>query len=482
MSRVVERGEMVKNGLRRRDFLRWSAAGVMGSPQLASRALAGSSAPRLNVLFITVDDWRNEAGCYGVREIHTPNVDRLAARGMRFDRAYCQFSICNPSRSSLLTGLRPDTTRVLDNTIHFRKTMPDVVTLPQLFRQSGWYTASYGKTFHVFGGADSQDVVGVNEGRSFDEAQIFKPTSRGQRGEGRNLTGGEVRWCSWKAAEGEDEDQPDGQNARAAIRFLEQRRDRPFFLALGFQKPHDPFVAPKKYFGLYPVDSIKLPQDPAGREPDLPRAIGSGWKTAFDKFTDRERREFKRAYYAGTSFMDAQLGKVLDALDRLELWDRTVVVLLGDNGYHLGERGWWNKNTLFELSARCPLIVWSPGMQAAGRPCTRLVEFVDLYPTLAELGRLKPPESLAGRSLVPLLAGSDRSWKQAAYTQVTRGRGIQGRSVRTERWRYTEWADGKEGVELYDEARDPAEGQNLAHDPAHAATVKELSAILRERA
>jgi uncharacterized sulfatase len=241
-------------------------------------------------------------------------------------------------------------------------------------------------------------------------------------------------------------------------------------------------VAPKKYFDLYPVDAIKLPQDPAGREPDLPLAIGSGWKTAFDRFTDRERREFKRAYYAGTSFMDAQLGKVLEALDRLELWDRTVVVLLGDNGYHLGERGWWNKNSLFELSARCPLLVWAPGMMVAGRPCTRLVEFVDLYPTVAELCRLTPPERLQGRSFVPLLADPNQSWKRAAYTQVSRGCGVQGRSVRTERWRYTEWAGGKEGIELYDEARDPGEWRNLARDPTQAAVVKELSALLKERA
>jgi len=473
---------MGQNEILRREFLRLGAAGAMGGlPLRALHAAAGSSEPRLNVLFITVDDWRNEAGCYGVPEIHTPNIDRLAARGMRFDRAYCQFSICNPSRTSLLTGLRPDTTRVLDNTVHFRKVLPDVVTLPQLFRQNGWYTASYGKTFHVFGGADSQDVVGVNAGQSFDEAEIFKPTARGQQGEGRNLTGGEVRWCSWKAAEGDDEDQPDGQNARAAVRFLEQRRDRPFFLALGFHKPHDPFIAPKKYFDLYPVDSIKLPQDPSGRAPDLPHAIGSGWRTAFDRFTDRERREFKRAYYAGTSFMDAQLGKVLDALDSFQLWDKTIVVMLGDHGYHLGERGWWNKNTLFDLSARSPLLVWAPGMKAAGRPCTRLVEFVDLYPTLAELGGLRPPANLEGRSFVPLLADPQRLWKQVAYTQVGRGRGAQGRSVRTDRWRYTEWAEGREGIELYDQVRDPSEWHNLARDPGHAAVAKELSALLKEK-
>lgn len=470
----------MKNEVDRRDFLRLGAVGAMGWPHVLSAVDSGRSGQRLNVLFITVDDWRSEAGCYGVKEIRTPNIDRLAARGMRFDRAYCQFSVCNPSRTSFLTGLRPDTTGILDNTVHFRKRMPEVVTLPQLFRENGWRTASYGKTFHVFRGADSQDIVGVNGGRSFDEARIFRATERGRQGEGRNLTGGRVRWCSWLAAEGDDEDQPDGQNARAAVQFLEQRRDRPFFLAVGFHKPHDPFIAPKKYFDRYPLDSIKLPQDPADRRPDLPLAIGSAWKAEFDKFTDRERREFKRAYYAGTSFMDAQLGKLLDALDRLDLWDKTIVVMLGDHGYQLGERGWWNKNTLFELSARSPLLVWAPGMKAPGQSCARLVEFVDLYPTLAELCRLPPPGNLEGRSMAPLLNEPSQPWKQAAYTQVSRGRGVQGRSVRTERWRYTEWDDGREGVELYDEQADPGEWHNLATDPAHAAVVKELSAILRK--
>ena len=475
----IAAGVQGSRGITRRRFL---GAGVLGAaiglPRMISAASDRGPGERLNVLFVTVDDWRNEAGCYGVKEIHTPNIDRLAAKGMRFDRAYCQFSVCNPSRSSFLTGLRPDTTGILGNTIHFRKTMPDVVTLPQLFRESGWRTASFGKTFHVFRKTNSQDMVGVNGGRSFDEAEIFKATERGRQGEGRNLTGGRVRWCSWLAADGDDEDQADGQNAREAVRFLEQNRDRPFFLAVGFHKPHDPFIAPKKYFDLYPVDSIRLPRDPADREADLPLAISGSWKAEFDKFTDRERREFKRAYYAGTSFMDAQLGKVLDALSRLHLWDNTIVVLLGDHGYHLGERGWWNKNTVFELSARSPLIVWAPGMRAAGQPCSRLVEFVDLYPTLAELCGLRPPGNLEGRSAVPLLADPARPWKKAAYTQVNRGRGGHGRSVRTERWRYIEWDGGKEGVELYDERQDPGEWHNLAADEACADTVKELSALL----
>jgi iduronate 2-sulfatase len=474
---------MALAGMWRREFLqRVAAPTAMGWPALVPRVGAANPGPPPNVLFITVDDWRNEAGCYGVPEIHTPQIDRLAAHGMRFDRAYCQFSVCNPTRTSLLTGLRPDTTGILDNTVHFRKRLPEVVTLPQLFRQNGWYTASYGKTFHVFGGAaSSQDVVGVSGGRSFDQAEVFRATARGRQGEGRNLTGGRVPWCSWQAAEGDDEDQPDGQNARAAIRFLEQKRRQPFFLALGFHKPHDPFIAPKKYFDLYPPESIKLPQDPADRAPDVPLAISSGWQAEFDKFTDRERREFKRAYYAGTSFMDAQLGKVLDALDRLGLWDRTIIVMLGDHGYHLGERGWWNKNTLFELSARAPLVVRAPGMKAAGRPCKRLVEFVDVYPTVAELAGLTPPGNLEGRSFVPLLADPDRPWKPAAYTQVARGRGAQGRSVRTERWRYTEWDNGRQGSELYDEQHDPGEWRNLARDPAYAAVVGKLSGLLKER-
>ena len=433
---------------------------------------------KLNVLFVVADDLRPELGCYGVPAVRSPNIDRLAARGVRFERAYCQYPVCNPSRNSFLTGLRPDTTRTYDNNTPIRKTLPDVVTLPQLFRQNGYATANFGKIFHR--GLTMEDVrAEMDDPPSWDVARYYQATPAGRKGEGRNLTGGKLAWCHWQAAEGTDEDQPDGMIARDAIKLMEEHRDKPFFLACGFHKPHDPFVAPKRYFDPYPLDGLKLYADPADRSPDLPHALGGGaFQQAFGAFGDRERREFLRAYYAGVSFTDAQLGKMLDALDRLKLADRTIVVLLGDHGYHLGERGWWNKNTVFELSARAPLVVAAPGTKHAGAASPRTVELLDLYPTLADLTGLKPPANLQGASLRPLLDDPRAKWDRPAYTQVQRGK-VMGRSVRTDRWRYTEWDDGRAGAELYDHQSDPGEYRNLAAHPAHADTVTKLNAIIR---
>ena len=437
------------------------------------------AAARTNVLLITADDLRPELGCYGVSAARTPNIDRLAARGVRFERAYCQYPVCNPSRTSFLTGLRPDTTRVLANTVHFRKNLPDVVTLPQLFKQNGYTTISLGKIFHR--GQTMEDLrPEMDDTASWTLSQYFQATPLGNKGEGRNLTGGKLAWCRWLAAEGNDEDQPDGMIAREAVKALEEHRDKPFFLAVGFHKPHDPFVAPKKYFDQFPPEKLTLYRDPAGRTPDPPPALGGGaFEQAFAAFTDQQRREFHRAYYAGASFTDAQVGKVLDALDRLKLAERTVVVFLGDHGYHLGERGWWNKNTIYELSARAPLIIAPPAGKNSGKACRRIVEFLDLYPTLADLAGLQPPPGLQGVTLRPLLDDPDAPWSRPAYTQVRRGE-FMGRSVRTDRWRYTEWDDnGKAGVELYDHDADPGEYHNLATDPKHAATAADMKKIIR---
>ena len=450
----------------------------LARPAAANQAVVPAGGPpRPSVLFITVDDLRSDLGCYGHKVVKSPNIDRLAARGMRFDRAYCQYPVCNPSRTSFLTGLRPDTTKILDNNTPFRKTIPDVVTLPQLFRQSGYAAASFGKIFHR--GLTMEDLrAEMDDPQSWDAAHYFQATPLGLTGVGRNLTEGRVAWCRWLAAEGTDEDQPDGQVAREAVKFLERSRGKPFFLAVGFHKPHDPFNAPKKYFDLYPLETLAPPADPRPRPDDPPLAIGGGaWAKEFARFTDRDRREYMRAYYAGISFTDAQVGKLLDALDRFGLAQSTLVVLLGDHGFHLGERGWWNKNTLFELSARAPLIVSEPRTGQRGSSTTRLVELLDLYPTITDHCGLTPPAGLEGKSFRPLLDDPRQPWKQAAYTQVRRGR-TDGRSVRTERWRYTEWDGGAQGVELYDHDADPGESRNLAGDPARAVTMGELKRLL----
>jgi arylsulfatase A-like enzyme len=455
---------------------------VLFSSLLSARAVGSSADPKkTNVLFIVSDDLRCSLGCYGDDQVKSPSIDRLAARGVRFERAYCQYPVCNPSRTSFLTGKRPDTTGILDNGTVFRARLLDVVTLPQLFRQNGYFTAGLGKIFHL--GLDaSGKPAPFQDAKSWIDCRNFEATPTGQRGEGRSLTGGQVAWCRWLAADGSDEDQPDGQIAAEAVRLIETDRKEPFFLGVGFHKPHDPFHAPRKYFDLYPLDQIRLARDPADHTPDVPLAIPRGQNlVAFSRFTDRERREFQRAYQAGISFTDAQVGKLLGALDRKRLWDSTIVVFMGDHGYHLGEHGWWNKVTVFELCARTPLIVWAPGARGMGESTAGIVEFIDLYPTIAELCGLQPPRGLEGTSFRPLLDDPLRPGKRAAYTQVVRGPGM-GRSVRTDRWRYTEWVDGKQGVELYDHSLDPLEYHNLAHDPQYAATRAELKTLLHAQA
>jgi uncharacterized sulfatase len=435
--------------------------------------VAAAEAPkRLNVVFIIVDDLCCDLGCFGVG-VKTPHIDRLAARGVRFERAYCQYPVCNPSRTSLLTGLRPDATGIVENLTPFRHKLPDVVTLPQLFRQNGYRTTGLGKVIHAGLDATGKKVF-FQDAKSWDDCRNFEATALGKQGEGRNVTGGALKVLNWLAAEGGDDDQPDGQLAAEAIKVLETAGGKAFFLAVGFHKPHDPFHAPKRYFDMYPPDKIVLHQPPADRTPDLPMAITR--MSPVYKLAGRDALEFRRAYLACTSFMDAQVGKVLDTLDRLKLWDDTVVVLLGDHGYHQGQHDWWLKFTLFERCARTPLMVWAPGAKGMGRPAAGLVEFVDLYPSLAELCGLTPPAGLAGTSFRPLLDDPARSGKQAAFTQVERGGG---RTVRTDRWRYTEWDGGAKGVELYDHTNDSEEYHNLAGRSELAPVQRELKELLR---
>jgi len=321
---------------------------------ISAPAVPGQAA-KPNVLFIVVDDLRDTLGCYGNAVVKTPHVDRFAARGVRFERAYVQYPVCNPSRSSFLAGLRPDQTGVLDNHTVLRDRLPDVITFPQLLKQHGWHTAALGKIFHLGGGRSAEARARfVDLGASWHEARDFAPTEIGRRkSAGRNLTGGALSWCAWAAAEGGDEDQPDGQIARAVIAAIDQAGDRPWLIGAGFMKPHDPFIAPQRYFDLYPPESLTLHRDPADQTPAPPLAVGFGaFGQAFAEFTDAERREFLRAYLACTSFMDAQVGRVLAELDRRQLWDRTVVIFVGDHGYHLGERDWWNKITQFRVYRR----------------------------------------------------------------------------------------------------------------------------------
>ncbi len=433
---------------------------------------------KYNVLFIAADDLNNDLGCYGHPVVKSPNIDRLAARGIRFNRAYNQFPLCSPSRTSLLTGLSPDVTKVHDLRLHFREILPNHTTLPQLFKESGYFSGRIGKIFHYgvpgqigTSGLDdpvSWDYVSNPKGRDkVEERLVINKTP--QRGLGSAL--------SWHIADGTDDEQTDGLIVEDAISVLEQKKNDSFFLAVGFFRPHTPYVAPKKYFDLYPLDKFQLTREIENDLDDVPEAAlftkPSHWGLSVE-----DRKQAHRAYYATISFMDAQVGKLLNALDRLGLSDNTIIVFWSDHGYNVGHHGQWMKQSLFENSARVPFILSVPdGLK--GKASGRTVELLDIYPTLAELCGLKAPGNLDGKSLVPLLQNPEAAWDKPAYTQVKRGTFF-GRSVRTERWRYTEWDEGRQGVELYDHDHDPDEFTNLSGKPGYADVAAELAALLRK--
>ncbi len=450
--------------------------GFVSLPQ-AARSAAATETPRYNVLFIASDDLRPELGCYGNPMIKTPNIDKLALRGVRFERAYAQYPLCNPSRTSLLTGRYPTQTGVMDNETWFRAEHPDFVSLPQHFKAYGYAALRSGKIFH--GGIDDTDAwTEGGEARGFAGAR--RPAATANPGAPSRASQSD----RIVVLEGDGESNGDYRTATRAIQYLEQYKGQPFFLAVGFAKPHSPPAAPKKFFDLYDPAKIPLPPDFAPRPaapPGFPE-ISIPRRNA-DLFIGRDAspedaREMIRAYYASVSFMDAQVGRVLDALDRLRLRENTIIVFWGDHGYHLGEKGKWSKAySLYEVGARVPLIVALP--QAKARTSGRTVQLLDLYPTLAELCGLPRPSGLEGHSLVPLLRNPRAKWNHPAFT-VTRFQNKLGKSVRTERWHYVEWDGGQAGAMLFDHSRDPQELKNLAGDPAFAKNLLEMKRLLKQ--
>ena len=463
---------------------------------------AAGDARKPNVLFIAVDDLNTRIGCYGDRVARTPNLDRLALRGVRFDRAYCQFPLCNPSRVSLLLGRYPTTT----GTIDFARPAllgRDWVTLTEHFRTSGYEVQLRGKIYHypepMPWSAGEEAVLKEQEthrkmmaDRTRWEpyrtlapppthwvemlrtwANVFHPVPGDQKIDAETNT----KDYEWPA---------DVKNAKQALALLSQwaQSGKPFFLGLGFYKPHVPLVAPKRFFDLYPPEQMPLPADFAPTptaDDSVPRhALRYNLDLFYEERPTPERAKAAiAAYYACISFMDEQLGIVLDALERLRLRDNTVIVLWGDHGWHLGEKGMWAKGTLFDVSARAPLIIVDPRLKTAGQACPRTVEFVDIYPTLVDLCGLSTPPGLEGRSLTPLLNNPTATRDKPAFSVVARESWL-GRSIRTEHWCYTEWDDGRYGVELYDQQADPREMKNLAPDPKRAATVAELRQKLHQ--
>ena len=503
-------------------------------------------AERPNVLFIAVDDLRPELGCYGASFIKSPNLDRLAARGTRFDRAYCQYAICGPTRASLLTGLRPDTLKIEEIDTFFRNTVPDVVTLPQLFKQHGYTTTYYGKVFHPGQtddaiswsprpeGAPARRAIGgeyqLPESRAI--VQQRRAAAVKQFGDSVNL-GGLATGPAWEAADAPDNAYIDGRTTDAAVAALRELKGKPFFLGVGFHKPHLPFVAPKRYFDLYDPATLPLAANdrpPVGgpaiaRHSSFEMRTRSGIPTSGSIDAATSRRLI-HAYAACVSFVDAQIGRLLAELDALGLRENTVIVVWGDHGWHLGEYGIWGKATNYEIATRVPLIVYAPQVAPRGHATRALVEFVDVYPSLCELAGLPLPPRLAGRSFVPLLSQPELPWKPAAFSQFPSPalrewaarplspemrqtffgplmtaveeklrqehgarydqelfeRHLMGYSMRTDRYRFTTWVDRRnpEGepfaVEVYDHERDPRESINIAAHPENRALVAKLRA------
>ena len=446
-----------------------------------------------NIVFIAIDDLACTLGCYGDVMAQTPNLDRLAASGVVFQRAYNQLPLCNPTRASLMTGLRPDQIKVYDLDRHFRDEVPDVVTLPQAFQKAGYEAIRVGKIYH-YNVPASIGTDGFDDPPSWNET--INPKGR-DKAEESLITNAEPHRkisaaLSWLAADGADSEQTDGMIATEAIRQIKKKREKPIFLGVGFFRPHTPYVAPKKYFQQYPLTTLRLPYSPTGDREDIPTAaFAHNCPIPNYNLPQPVLLQATQAYYACVSFIDAQIGRILDAIEKTGQSNRTIVVVWSDHGYHLGEHeGIWQKRTLFEQSARSPLLIRAPQLENHGHSCQRVVEFVDIYPTILSLAGLPRQPHLAGRDLTPLLRDPLLEWDEFAVTQVLRPadsrltKPVMGCSLRTSRWRYTEWAGGVEGQELYDHHTDPGEFHNLAITPdaATLSLIKTLQTKLRQHA
>ncbi len=476
-----------------------AAATALGRLLIRAQEEGGPVDPAYNVLFIAVDDLRPQLGCYGDELVKSPNIDRLAASGLVFARAYCQQAVCSPSRTSLLTGRRPDTTRVYDLQTHFRDTIPDVVALPQQFKAHGYHSQGFSKIYH--GGLDDKQSwsrpwwgprrpqYASPEGTALMERLIAEAKAAGWDGRDSRTR---PRGLPAEAPDVADNELADGATTDEAIRVLNEVRNEPFFLAAGYLKPHLPFVAPKRHWDLYDRDEFSLAPNPYPPK-NAPLYALTNWGELRAYYgmpkqgpvTDEQARELIHGYYACASYTDAQVGRLMDELERLGLRDNTVIILWGDHGWQLGEHGIWCKHTNFETSVWSPLIISVPGQRSAGHTSDALVEFVDIYPSLCDICGVPLPQGLEGTSFKPLLDDPDRPWKKAAFSQYPRaipgqGRGM-GYSIRTDRYRFTEWSVPEKDFveyELYDHEVDPQENTNIAGRPENAELVRELADLL----
>jgi len=483
----------------------------MKSLLAASFALVAATAlaapPKFNVLHIVSDDLNTSLGCYGHAQVKSPHIDKLAATGVRFEKAYCQYPLCNPSRASFMTGMRPGSTKVYENSTHFRKALPDVLSIPQTFSKAGAFAARVGKLYH-YGVPTQIGTSGLDDEPSWQ--QVVNPIGHDKKVEDQIHTltpgqfGGTLSWFN----DPSEEPQTDAIGAAEAIKLLEAKKDGPFYLAVGFYRPHTPYVAPAKYFEGYPIDKIQLATGPMKDAPGMPAAAYASYKKEQDQLTDPMRKEILQAYFASTTFMDDQVGQVVAAVERLGLREKTVIVFHSDHGYHLGDHGLWQKQSLWENSTHVPLIISVPGNANNGKSCPRPVELIDVHATLADVCGLPLPQS-DGVSLKPLLDNPQAAWDKPAFTQTLRGapqgttapsfdpkslekgKKAQGKgkgkgkagafvgvSVRTEQFRYTEWDEGRQGATLFDLQNDPQESKDLSNVPRHAETVAKMKAML----
>lgn len=462
-----------------------------------------TAAQRPNVLFIVCDDLNRHVSTSAYRHIKTPALEALAAEGMTFNRAYCQYPVCGPSRASFLSGLYPESTGVVDNIADIREKRPGTPSMPQVFKQDGYWTAHVGKVFHTpktdpgevawdaKGWFPNDELPAVIEARKKFEKEHGSVESRKNR----------KRWKETKRKAGglltsqtppghgpsglKDEQHKDGKNVRQVAKWVRENANgaKPFFIACGIQKPHVPFLAPNRYFDMYPQTEIKYVENPEDDLKDVPpsalvkRAEAFGFEMGVEN--DSLRREYMQAYHACVTFIDTQLQIMFDALKEKGLWENTIVIFTSDHGYHLGEHYLWGKVSLFEECARVPMIVRAPGVTQAGSETEAMVEHVDFFPTLAELCKVDAPGHLQGKSFVSVLKDPSRKFRDDVYTVVARQTRL-GRAIRTERWRFADWELPGQ-FELYDLKNDPRELTNLIRNPEYREVVAQMKRRLAAR-
>jgi choline-sulfatase len=439
------------------------------------------TAEKLNVLLIIADDLNCDLGAYGNLVVKTPNIDRLAERGVLFENAHNQYPLCGPSRASFMTGMYTNQTKITRNNMNLRNSVPDVITLGQRFRQQGYQSVRIGKMFHY----DNPSAIGTSGNDDiYSWDQTVNPYGRDKIEEYKINTLKTRRYggtLSWLAADGKDDEQTDGIAASEAIKKLDDfaNRDTPFFLAVGFFRPHTPFVAPKKYFDLYDQEKIVIPEISSEYLATLPEPAVKSIRAKKNQI-DLEKelaQEIKEAYYATISFVDAQVGRILDQLEANGLDENTVVVFTSDHGYHMGEHGHWQKQTLFENSTRVPLIISAPNSENKGASTINPVELIDLYPTLMDLTNINTPEHVVGKSLKPIIKNVNASVRESALTRWRNGY-----SIKTKRYRLTKWGiNGELGYELYDHKNDEKELINLASNQDYNEVLDSLKLLIEQR-